>query len=155
MRRCPGVDPNVPDLRGELTPLYYAASAGSADAVRLLLEHGADHTVQIDGGSITEVIRDNIGADFDFVEFADKVRGHDQVAATTTKRHNHDEYKLLLQVKQVPVNQKIFNCCESGDVNGLRRLANENKTSKGSLDWNLNNGAMTPMQLACVHGHDK
>lgn len=54
--------------------------------------------------------------------------------------------------------QQIFNCCESGDVNGLRRLAFAKSNAKeggDSHDWNCDNGAMTPMQMACTHGHDK
>ena len=96
LERCPGVEVNAEDLRGQLTPLYYAASAGSADAVRMLLDHGADPNVQvgrsgqssenqdcshvfswvalqIEGSSIREVIEENIGKDFDFLAYANKV----------------------------------------------------------------------------------
>ena len=47
LERCPGVEVNAEDLRGQLTPLYYAASAGSTEAVKMLLEHGANPDVQV------------------------------------------------------------------------------------------------------------
>jgi ankyrin repeat protein len=41
---------NVPDRRG-ITPLMYAAEVGSADAMRVLIDHGADVNAQNDFGS--------------------------------------------------------------------------------------------------------
>jgi len=61
---------NVKDARGR-TPLFYAAAAGSMDAVKLLLEHGADKTVKDKTGrGVLEVaftagdkLRELLGAD--------------------------------------------------------------------------------------------
>ncbi len=47
LERCDGVEVNAEDLRGQLTPLYYAAAAGCREAAEMLLEHGADPEVQV------------------------------------------------------------------------------------------------------------
>lgn len=84
---------------------------------------------QIDGSSIKEVIEENIGKDFDFVAYADKVKSR-------------------------PVKQRLFNCAETNDVNGMRRITFA-KSGDGSIDWNEHNGAVTLMQMACIHGNEK
>jgi N-acyl-D-amino-acid deacylase len=45
-----GINPNAPDSR-QITPLMYAAEVGTADAMRLLIEHGADVNAQNAFGS--------------------------------------------------------------------------------------------------------
>ena len=68
---------------------------------------------------------------------------------------------VFFQVKSRPLKQRVFNCAETGDVNGLRLLLKERakETEEAKVEaeatWNCDNGAMTPMQMACVHGHDK
>ena len=127
--KFPGVEVNAQDLRGGLTPLYYAANAGSKEVIEILLEHGANPQIVVtEGQSLREIIDQNIPG-FDFLAYATKV-------------------------KKMPTKQKLFNFAETNDLNGLKRLAYFS-SKEDQIDWNCNNGSMTLLQLACVHGHDK
>ena len=126
--RYPEVEVNATDLRGGLTPLFYAANSGCKEAVEMLLDHGADPEVEIEGQSIKEVVEEHLPG-FEFQQYADKVR----------KR---------------PIKQKVFDCVETNDVNGLKRLAFVHSKNE-NIDWNWNNGATTLLQLACIHGNEK
>jgi ankyrin repeat protein len=122
-----GVEVNAEDLRGQLTPLAYAATAANKEAVLLLIEHGADPDVSMDDQKVRDIIAESIpGFDFDAV---------------------------VTRVRQRPVKQRLFNCVETDDVNGLRRLSF--LAQKGEIEWNCNNGSMTLLQLACTHGNER
>ncbi|HKY21851.1 MAG TPA: ankyrin repeat domain-containing protein [Vicinamibacterales bacterium] len=47
----PGANPNVADPRGGATPLMYAAAIGSIDAMKLLLDQGADANLKSSSGA--------------------------------------------------------------------------------------------------------
>ncbi len=119
------VEVNAEDLRGQLTPLSYAAEAGAGDAVQLLLAHGADPDV------------------------------HDIRPTIAEKLPQLDLTEYVSMVKARPIKQRLFECVETGDINGLRRLSKKQEGEiDAKVDWNMDNGAMTLMQLACVHGRE-
>lgn len=126
--KTPNVEVNAQDLRGGLTPLYYAANAGNKEAIELLLEHGANPNVEVEGQNLRQIIDQNLPG-FDFLSYATKV-------------------------KKVPIKQRLFNYAETNDLNGLKRLAYFS-SKEDQVDWNCSNGSMTLLQLACVHGNDK
>jgi ankyrin repeat protein len=71
--RTENVEINAQDQRGGLTPLYYAAEAGNREATEMLLDHGADPDVDVEGENIRDIIAANID-DFDFAAYVDKVK---------------------------------------------------------------------------------
>ena len=52
-------------------------------------------------------------------------------------------------VKEMPMQQKVFECVKNNDVNGLKRANSE------GINWNWDNGVTTLLQLACTHGNDR
>ena len=63
----PGIEINSVDMKGEATPLFYAATAANEKAVDLLLSFGADAHNNNTGETICDVIRQNI-PDFDLIQ---------------------------------------------------------------------------------------
>ena len=53
----------------------------------------------------------------------------------------------LFKVKRMPIKQKLFNCAESGDLNGLKRIAFFSSKDQDPIDWNATNGGMTLLQV--------
>ena len=47
----------------------------------------------------------------------------------------------------MPIKQKLFNCAEGGDLNGLKRIAFFSSKDEDPIDWNVNNGGMTLLQV--------
>ena len=71
----PGIKVNEEDMKGEATPLKYAADAGNAKAVELLLDFGADVQSSTNGGvRIADIILQNI-PDFDPNKFNKVAKG--------------------------------------------------------------------------------
>ena len=51
----------------------------------------------------------------------------------------------------MPIKQKLFNCAENGDLNGLKRIAFFSKSKdEDPINWNANNGGMTLLQV-CIN----
>eukprot|EP00096_Caligus_rogercresseyi_P004529 TRINITY_DN18838_c0_g1_i1.p1 TRINITY_DN18838_c0_g1~~TRINITY_DN18838_c0_g1_i1.p1 ORF type:complete len:1006 (+),score=258.20 TRINITY_DN18838_c0_g1_i1:102-3119(+) len=121
------IEPNAEDLRGNLTPLHYAANVGLEEPIRLLLERGANPNIPYEEGgkeTILDVIRG-------------KIQGFDL-----------DDY--LHSIKSRPLKNRLFEFVENGDMRGLESV----KTEASEL-WNSDNGGLTLLQMACVKGHDK
>jgi hypothetical protein len=57
-------------------------------------------------------------------------------------------------VKRRPVKQRLFDCAETDDLNGLKRIAYFSSKEE-KIDWNCTNGAMTLLQLASTHGNER
>ena len=120
-----GVEVNAEDLAGGQTPLYLAAYSGNRRAVEMLLEHGADPDVEVDGQKVGDVIRENVkGLDLD--AYVGKVRAR-------------------------PIKQRLFDAVETNDVNALNKYAESNAV----VNWNEDNGAVTLLQFAASKGHEK
>ena len=49
----------------------------------------------------------------------------------------------------MPIKQKLFNCAESGDLNGLKRIAFFSSKDE-EINWNATNGGMTLLQV-CIN----
>jgi len=121
--QVPGVLIDCEDMKGECTPLYYAATAASERAVALLLAQGANHNNNNSGEKIQDIIRQNIPG-FD-VSSLPKVTGGR------------------------PVKNVLFNLIELADnVEGLNNYAR----AKDNIDWNADNGQFTLLQYAADQG---
>ncbi len=86
--------------------------------------------VQIEGSSIREVIEENIGKDFDFVAFADKVKQHNikvQRSSTPCRVYFKSLFSLLCVHKDLMVSPLVNRHI------GERQLSSLN-TIKCSLD---------------------
>jgi len=122
----PGIEINSEDMKGEATPLFYAASAGNEKVVDLLLSFGADAHNNNTGETISDVIRQNI-PNFDPVKF-NKTR------------------------KSRPIKNILFNMIELGDnVEGFSMYV----SNRDDMDWNADNGQYTLLQFASQQGRDK
>ena len=49
----------------------------------------------------------------------------------------------------MPIKQKLFNCAESGDLNGLKRIAFFSSKDE-EINWNATNGGMTLLQVCTL-----
>jgi len=124
--QVPGIEINAEDMKGEATPLYYAANAGNEKAVDLLLSFGADALNNNTGETICDVIRQNI-PNFDPVKFNKTRKGR-------------------------PIKNILFNIIELADnVAGFHMYV----SNRPDMDWNADNGQYTLLQYAAEQGRDK
>lgn len=124
--QCPGIEINSEDMKGEATPLFYAASAGNEKVVDLLLSFGADAHNNNTGETICDVIRQNI-PNFDPVKFNKTRKGR-------------------------PIKNILFNMIELADnVEGFSMYV----SNRDDMDWNASNGQYTLLQYASEQGRDK
>eukprot|EP00092_Neocalanus_flemingeri_P015698 GFUD01016992.1.p1 GENE.GFUD01016992.1~~GFUD01016992.1.p1 ORF type:complete len:970 (+),score=249.34 GFUD01016992.1:268-3177(+) len=122
----PGIEINTEDMKGEATPLYYAANAGNEKVVDLLLSFGADAHNNNTGETISHLIRQNI-PNFDPVKFNKTRKGR-------------------------PIKNILFNIIELADnVEGFRMYV----SNRTDVDWNADNGQYTLLQYASEQGRDK
>ena len=109
----------------------------------MLLRHGADPDLEVDGSeNLRDVIAANID-NFDFAAYADKVLETRQCRDRWTIQRQ----TYIFQVKRMPIKQKLFNCAESGDLNGLKRIAFFSSKDEDPINWNATNGGMTLLQV--------
>ena len=122
----PGIEINSEDMKGEDTPLFYAATAGNEKAVDLLLSFGADAHNNNTGETICDVIRQNI-PNFDPVKFNKTRKGR-------------------------PIKNILFNIIELADnAEGFNMYV----SNRDEMDWNADNGQYTLLQYASEQGRHK
>ncbi|XP_040583942.1 transient receptor potential cation channel protein painless [Lepeophtheirus salmonis] len=118
------IEPNAEDLRGNLTPLHYAANIGLQQPIRLLLDRGADPNLEFESGvTISDVIKRKI-PEFDLADY-------------------------VYKIKSRPLKSRLFEYVENGDIRGLESVKDE-----ACELWNSDNGSLTLLQMACVKGYD-
>jgi len=124
--QLPGIEVNAEDMKGEATPLYYAAEAGCEGAVDLLLAFGGDAQSSGTGERVAEVVARNL-PQFDLHRLNKVGRGR-------------------------PLKNILFNMVEVADnVEALGRYT----AGREEVDWNSDNGQFTLLQLAAELGRHR
>ncbi|CAB4060892.1 unnamed protein product [Lepeophtheirus salmonis] len=137
------IEPNAEDLRGNLTPLHYAANIGLQQPIRLLLDRGADPNLEFESGvTISDVIKRKI-PEFDLADY-------------------------VYKIKSRPLKSRLFEYVENGDIRGLESVKDEAcelwNSDNGIVRWLLTVGGAdpnarsggeprTPILIAAHHGY--
>ena len=124
--QMPGIEVNAEDMKGEATPLYYAALAACEPAVDLLLLYGGDAQNSNTGEKVADVIQRNLPS-FDLARMNKVGRGR-------------------------PVKNILFNMIEVADNVDAFRMYTEGRTE---VDWNGSNGQYTLLQYAAEQGRHR